>query len=95
MLELIENAKNEPRQPYFGVVTKDEIKWGETLDAPVKVNLHSSINAYAQYEFRLKQADSLQELQNIGIEITNSDLLWKEKKDLEKLGSQLSLKFNF
>jgi hypothetical protein len=38
MLDLIQKAKSEPQQPYIGVVTKDEVKWGQSQE-PVKITL--------------------------------------------------------
>lgn len=52
--------------------------------------------SYATFEQALRKAETLQELEKVGQDIKKSELLWKEKRDLENLGKQIAAdKFNF
>jgi hypothetical protein len=77
MLELIEKAKSEPMQPYFGVVTKDEVKWGETIKEPVKIKLKRS---FATLQALINECQSMEDYLPLREEIEAAEHLTDKEK---------------
>lgn len=76
ILDLIERVKSEPQQPYFGVVTKDEVKWGQTQD-PVKIKLK---RPFLTLQALVNECESQEEYEPIRREIEEADHLTDREK---------------
>lgn len=78
MLLLIKKANTEPPQPYFGVVTKDEVKWGNTQE-PVKITLK---RPFLTLQALVAECQSVEEYEPLRKEIENADHLTRREKDI-------------
>lgn len=79
ILELIERAKAEPQQPYFGVATKDGVNLGQTLKEPVKITLK---RPFATLQALIDECQSIEEYEPLRKEIEEADHLTRREKDI-------------
>src|SRR6478735_393114 len=78
MLDLIKKAKSEPQQPYFGVVTKDEVKWGQSQE-PVKITLK---RPFVTLEALMNECESREQYELLRVEIEETTHLTLKEKDI-------------
>lgn len=77
VLDLIQKAKSEPQQPYFGVVTKDEVRWGQPADEPVKIRLK---RPFRTLQALVNECESQEEYEPLRREIEEADHLTDREK---------------
>jgi hypothetical protein len=76
MLALIKKANSEPSQPLFGVVSKDEPKWGQT-QGPVKIRLK---RPFLTLQALVNECQSMEEYEPLRKEIEEADHLSDREK---------------
>jgi hypothetical protein len=77
MLEMIESAKFVSIPPLFGVVTKDEVKMGETVNEPVKVTLR---RPFATLQALINECESAEAYEPLRKEIEEATHLSAKEK---------------
>lgn len=78
MLDMIKAAKEAPQQPYFGVATKDEVKWGQS-QAPVKMTLK---RPFVTLQALMNECESEEQYELLRAEIEEAAHLSRKEKDI-------------
>jgi hypothetical protein len=78
MLDMIKAAKEAPQQPYFGVATKDEVKWGQSQN-PVKMALK---RPFVTLEALMNECESRERYELLRTEIEEATHLTRKEKDI-------------
>lgn len=78
VMDLIQKAKSEPQQPYFGTVTKNQATWGQSQE-PVKTKLK---RPFLTLQALIEDCQSLEEYEPIRKEIEEADHLTTREKGI-------------
>lgn len=90
---LMAKAKSEPHQPFFGVATKEGVKWGETLEKPAEIVLELTYN---QAMDELRYCTSSAEIEKVWRKIlAKKDWAGWQMRELSKTKEDQRTKIDF
>lgn len=76
VMDLIQKAKLEPQPSYFGVATKDDVKWGQSSE-PVKIRLR---RPFLALQALVDECESQEQYEPLRKEIEEADHLTQREK---------------